>query len=85
LSETRSRYCGTKHKETMGRYEKVCELAKEKGVPVRTILVKHIENPSERLRIVTRINQVDKDDMEPDDLYQLCDTPPSQKRLLRFF
>ena len=69
----------------MGRYEKVCELAKEKGIPVRTILVKHIENPSERLRIVTRINQMDENDMEPDDLYQLCDTPPSQKRLLRFF
>ena len=71
---------------TMKRYKKVCELAKEMGVPVRTILVKHIEKPSERLKIVTRINQKKEDeDMEPDDLYQLCDTPPSQKRLLRFF
>jgi hypothetical protein len=70
----------------MGRYEKVCELAKEMGVPVRTILVKHLENHSERLKIATRINQIDEDeDMKPDDLYQLCDTPPSQKRLIRFF
>ena len=70
----------------MGRYEKVCELAKELGVPVRTILVKHLEKPSERLKIVTCINQKEDDEeMEPDDLYQLCDTPPSQKRLLNFF
>lgn len=70
----------------MGRYEKVCELAKELGVPVRTILVKHLDKPSERLKIVTRMNQQEEDeDMEPDDLYQLCDTPPSQKRLLSFF
>jgi len=69
----------------MGRYEKVCELAKELDVPVRTVLMKHLEKPSERLKIVTRLNQKEEDDMEHDDLYQLCDTPPSQKKLLKFF
>lgn len=65
----------------MGRFEKVCALAEEKNVPVREILFKHLEPLHVRVKIAERMGE----DMEPDDLYQLCDTPPSQKKLLRFF
>ena len=69
----------------MGRFEKVCVLAKEKGVPVREILVKHLEPLQVRVKVVEKFNKAEDEEMEPDDLYQLCDTPPSQKKLLRFF
>ena len=69
----------------MGRYTKIYQLAEEKNVQVREILVKHIIPLDIRIDIANRINAADDDDLDPEDLFQLCDTPTSQKKLLSFF
>jgi len=69
----------------MGRYEKITLLAKEKNIPIKKILVKHIEPLETRTEVCNKFNKGEEDELEPDDLYQLCDTPPSQKKLLRYF
>tara|TARA_B110000977_G_C11089630_1_gene496193 strand:+ start:7166 stop:7375 length:210 start_codon:yes stop_codon:yes gene_type:complete len=69
----------------MGRYTKICQLAEEKNVPVREILVRHIIPLDIRIDIAIRINAADDDDLDSEDLFQLCDTPTSQKKLLSFF
>jgi hypothetical protein len=69
----------------MGRFEKISALAKEKNVPIRTIIVKHLEPLKIRTDVCNRFNKGEEDDLEPDDLYQLCDTPPSQKKLINYF
>lgn len=69
----------------MGRFEKVCALANEKGISVQEILINHLKPIDIRTKIAEKMNAVYDDELEPDDLYQLCETPTSQKKLLSYF
>jgi len=69
----------------MGRYNKVCKLAQDKGITVRDLFVKVLLTPQKKQEIVEKMNKLEDEEYEPDDLYQMCDTPRSQKDLLRFF
>lgn len=70
----------------MGRYEKICKLATTKGVTVHHILVNNLLKDFEtRQRITEKMNKEDDEEYEPNDVYQLCDTPRSQKKLISYF
>lgn len=70
----------------MGRYEKICSLAQEKNISVRDLLVNHVLKDLEtRQQIVDKMNVEDDEEYEPDAVYQLCDTPRSQQKLISYF
>ena len=70
----------------MGRYEKICGLAREKNTSVRDLLVNHVLKDLEiRQKIVDKMNTEDDEEYEPNDVYQLCDTPRSQQKLISYF
>jgi hypothetical protein len=69
----------------MGKFEKICRLAQEKNISVREIFVKHLLTYDVRVTICEKMNKEDDEEYEPDDVYQMCDTPRSQQRLLKFF
>lgn len=70
----------------MGRYEKMCKLAQEKNISVRELLVKYVLKDLEtRKRIVNKMNIIDNEEYQPEDVYQLCDTPRSQRQLINYF
>ena len=70
---------------SMGRYEKICALAREKGITVREIFVDHLLPLEKRVEIAEKMSLEDDDEYEPDAVYQLCDTPRSQQKLLTYF
>jgi len=69
----------------MGKFEKIAILATEKNISIKNILVTHLSSPEVRTQVCNKFNKGEDDELEPDDLYQLCDTPPSQKKLIRYF
>lgn len=70
----------------MGRYEKILNLAREKKKSVRDLLVNHVLKDIEtRQKIVDKMNTEDDEGYEPNDVYQLCDTPRSQQKLISYF
>ena len=70
----------------MGRYEKICSLALEKNISVRDILVNHmLKDQNIRQNIIDKMNKEDDEEYEPDDVYQLCETPRSQRKLVSYF
>lgn len=63
---------------------KIYELAMEKKVSVRDILLNHFLTPERKEKIVEVMRETDED-FEEDMIEQLCDTPRSQARLLSIF
>lgn len=64
------------------RLTEIYKLAEEYKLPVSSVFKKYILTPQKRLDIVTKLQDPD---LEPEDLDQLCETPPSQEKLLSFF
>jgi len=60
-------------------------LAKEKNISIKKILVTHLAPLEIRTQVCEKFNRGEDEDLDPDDLYQLCDTPPSQKRIVKYF
>jgi hypothetical protein len=70
----------------MGRYEKILNLAQEKKMSIRDLLVNHVLKDIEtRQKIVDKMNIEDDEEYESNDVYQLCDTPRSQQKLISYF
>jgi len=66
------------HRE-MPRLIQIYKIAEQHKLPVSAVFKEYILTPEKRLEIGKVL------DMEPYELDQMCDTPPSQKKLLSFF
>jgi len=69
----------------MTRYDKIVLLAKEKNIPTKKVLLMYLTPLHIRTQVCDKFNRSEDDNLKPDDLYQLCDTPPSQARLVQYF
>jgi hypothetical protein len=63
----------------MPRLNQIYKIAEQHKLPVSAVFKEYILTPEKRLEIGKVL------DMEPYELDQMCDTPPSQKKLLSFF
>jgi hypothetical protein len=66
----------------MSRLNQIYKLAEQHKLPVSTVFKDYILTPRKRYEIIAKMEDPD---MEPEDLDQMCETPPSQKKLLSFF
>lgn len=65
----------------MTRLKQIYDLSREYNIPVSKVFKEYILTPQKRCEIVAKLSE----DMEPEDLDQMCETPPSQQKILSFF
>jgi hypothetical protein len=71
----------------MSRIKQIYKLTEQHKVPVSTVFKEYIITPQKRYEIIAKMTTSEDwdSDIEPEDLDQMCETPPSQNKLLSFF